>query len=191
VVDCSDSGAHAYIWKTGAKSTLVAFRGSHNIIDICSYIYAKPTSFSFAERHMNIHHTIYNMFASIEPHIATSLHPKHHVTFCGHSLGGAIAMFAAAYFAHLSNRNLNITCHTFGTPKVGDAAFREWFTEYVPNHVNVRNKYDVVTLYPFNDKYAYIKSVVFDKHSFNPICDHDLDTYIENIVDGLTLRQSL
>lgn len=188
VIDCSYTGAHAYVWKTGAKSTVIAFRGSHNIIDICSYIIAEPVSFSFCERRMDIHRNIYTMFASIEPWIAEHLHANEHVTFCGHSLGGAIAMFAAAYFAHLSNRNIHITCHTFGTPKVGDANFTQWFSEYVPDYVNVRHKYDIVTYYPFANNYVATKSVVFDKAPTNVFRDHDLDTYIEHIVNGLTLR---
>lgn len=185
VIDCSHTGAHAYVWKTGRRATMIAFRGSHDITDICSYINSSVTPFSFCDKRVQVHNRIYSMFSSIEPWISAQLHPRQHVTFCGHSLGGAIAMFAAAYYSHLSNRNMNITCHTFGVPKVGDAAFVEWFTEYVPDHVNVRNKWDVVTYYPFDATYSgsITNSVVFDSN-----WGHDLDTYIENIVDGLTRR---
>lgn len=187
VIECSYTGAHAYVWKTGKQSCVIAFRGSHNLVDICSYIPSKQIAFSFCDRKMHIHKTLYTMFASIEPNITSILHPRQHVTFCGHSLGGAMAMFAAAYYGHLSNRNMHVSCHTFGSPKVGDANFMEWFSDYVPNCVNVRNKYDVVTYYPFNSSYAPARSIVFDKTQpiTNPFYEHDLDTYIENIVNGL------
>lgn len=186
VMDCSYTGAHAYVWRTGPKSTVIAFRGSHNIIDICSYINARSIPFSFCDRNMEVHQIIYMMFASIEPWIASHMSPRSHVTFCGHSLGGAIAMFAAAYFAHISNRNINVTCHTFGTPKVGDVRFVDWFTEYVPDHVNVRNKWDIVTYYPFDRKFASSSSVLLSKPPTNPFRDHDLDMYIENIVNDMS-----
>jgi len=181
VIDCSYTGAHAYTWKTGVKSTVIAFRGSHDITDICSYLNAYTKPFSFCDRQMNVHHCIHDMFMSIEPRITERLHVRQHVTFCGHSLGGAIAMFASAYYAHMSNRNMTISCHTFGTPKVGNSNFLEWFTEYVPDYVNVQNKYDIVTYYPFNNKdYTDVPSLCFDSFS------HDLDKYIENIVDNIT-----
>lgn len=188
VIDCSYTGAHAYVWTTGNKSSVVAFRGSLNIIDICSYINSTTRSFSFCDRHMKVHQSIYNMFASIEPWLTEKLHPRQHVTFCGHSRGAGIAMFAAAYYAHMTNRNMNISCHTFGAPKVGDVRFIEWFTEYVPDQVNVRNKYDIVTHYPFSLNYVPPKSIVLGKKPSNPLCDHDLDTYIENIVNHLTIK---
>lgn len=188
VIDCNYTGAHAYVWKTGNRSTMIAFRGSHDIVDVCSYINSKLTSFSFCDRRMYIHNRIYTMFSSIEPWITQQLHPRQHVTFCGHSLGGAMAMFAAAYYSHQSNHNMNIKCHTFGTPKVGDAKFVEWFNDYVPDSVNIRNKLDIVTYYPFNSIYTPMKSIVFNNAYIDPIRDHDLDTYIENIVNGLTLR---
>ena len=188
VVDCSCTGAHVYIWKTGKMSSVVAFRGSHNLIDICSYINSNTIPFSFCDRRMHVHQNIYNMFSSIEPWITERMHPRQHVTFCGHSLGGAMAMFAAAYYAHLSNNNMNIACHTFGAPKVGDANFMDWFTHYVPNYVNVRNKYDIVTYYPFSNVYVPSKSLFIGESPCNPIIAHDLDTYIESIVNNLTIK---
>lgn len=188
VIDCSYTGAHAYIWKTGSNSTVIAFRGSHNALDICNYLDSNMIPFSFCDRHVKVHQSIYAMFSSIEPCITENLHPRQHVTFCGHSLGGGIAMFAAAYYAHMSNKNMNITCHTFGAPKVGNERFVQWFTDYVPNTVNLRNKYDIVTYFPFDTGYISPKTLMFNISNYNPIFSHDLDTYIENIVNNLTIK---
>jgi predicted lipase len=130
------------------------------------------------------------MFASIEPEITDIvLSHQHHITFCGHSLGGAIAMFAAVYYSHMTNCNTNISCHTFGTPKLGDAEFVKWFADYVPNAVNVYNKYDIVAYYPFDASFSSLPNTVgLSATTGNPVADHDLDKYIENIVNAISKK---
>lgn len=189
MIDCDKSGAHAYIWHTGRSSTLVAFRGSVSVGDVCKYIAGKQVYFSFCDRRVRLHKCTYDMFQSIEPAITNLLYNrrgKQSVTFCGHSLGGALAMFASAYYAHLMNGNYNITCHTFGAPKTGDRMFVDWLDSYVQDQVHVCNKWDIVSKYPFDVRYVPLSHKVcmkYTTHSF--FGDHDLDTYISNLRDHM------
>lgn len=194
IIENRETGAHAYIWNTGESSKLIAFRGSHDLKDIVSYINTKQVSFSFCDRTVHVHQRLYEMFASIEPHITSLLFTdgfskKQHITFCGHSMGGSLAMFASVYYAHLTNGNHDITCHTFGAPKLGDAAFVSWFTYYVDDYVNMCNKCDFVPYFPFNtSKYMNTDLIIETRYTTdNIINDHDLETYISNIRNNIHL----
>lgn len=189
VVDCGRTGAHAYIWKTGDNSNLVSFRGSHNIGDILKYVDSRDMTFNFCDRQMKLHKNVYDMFASIEPLLTDILFEdgftrKRHLTFCGHSLGGAMAMFASAYYSHMTNKKNNIVCHTFGAPKIGNWQYMDWFDAYVTHSVHVQNTLDLVTIFTFNGEFVDSsagKTVRMPYTSLDLFKNHDLDTYIDNI----------
>lgn len=186
VIDCKKTGAHAYIWKTGERSHLVSFRGSHNFVDICKYIFNGQEKFAFCDNHTKIHGLIKEMFSSIENDLSKIIFEdgyskKRNITFCGHSLGGALAMFSSVYYSNLTNSRHNITCHTFGAPKMGDEYFMTWFNQYVKEYVNCCNKSDIVTYYPFSNEYKDNNAIYLKDTTYNILKDHDLDTYIDNI----------
>ena len=52
------------------------------------------------------------------------LHGINSVTFTGHSLGGAIAQLAAAFFTK-HHYHLKINCVTFGSPQVGTSSLSD------------------------------------------------------------------
>lgn len=199
VIHSPSTSAHAYIWSTGKTSHLISFRGSHNAFEIVKYIDSRQIPFSFCEHHVKVHKRIYEMFFSLEPMITNELFvngnfaSKQSITFCGHSLGGSLAMFASAYYSHMTNMNHNITCHTFGAPKLGDANFVEWFRTYVKDSVNVYNKSDVVPLFPFGESFVNDASITIclQRTTNNAIEDHDLDTYITNIRNDMHLQRTM
>lgn len=191
-----DSGAHAYVWATGERATVVSFRGAHTLSEVTKYINTEQVSFSFCENKLKIHRVIRDMFEHIEPQLTNvlfgneGLSKKKHITFCGHSLGGALAMFAAAYYSCMTNKNHNISCHTFGAPKVGDKNFIKWYKSWVAESVHIINKLDVVPLFPFGNAFEdFDDKVEFPSLSHNPVYDHDLDAYIENIRNELHKRR--
>jgi alpha-beta hydrolase superfamily lysophospholipase len=190
MIDETSTGVHAYAWKNGVNSTLIAFKGSSSIRDIASSLNFSQTRFSFRDKVVHVHSGVFNMFRSIEgvltDHLVTDMRLQRpsHVTFCGHSLGGAIAMLAAAYYGNLSNNNIGVACHTFGAPKVGDGAFMEWLDDGVEDLVNLVNDGDIVPALPLVGGYES-KFILCDgdgdggNRFKDPLKQHDLDTYIE------------
>jgi Lipase (class 3) len=186
MIDETSTGIHAYAWKNGVNSTLIAFKGSSSLRDFASCLNFSQTQFSFRDKKVHVHSGVFNMFRSIEgvltDHLVSDMRLQRapHVTFCGHSLGGAIAMLAAAYYGNLSNNNIGVACHTFGAPKVGDAAFLEWLDDGVDDLVNLVNDGDLVPALPlvggYESKFILCNG---DGNSWNPLKQHDLDTYIE------------
>jgi len=69
----------------------------------------------------------------------------------GHSLGGAVAMLAALDIVRSCASVLDrsqVAVYTFGSPKVGNARFRDWYNRNVPNSFRVVNAGDRVAQMP-------------------------------------------
>ena len=95
---------------------------------------------------------------------------EHDVVFCGHSLGGAVAMIAAlratvrleqlkaATEGGKIELDRRITCITFGAPLVGDADFRDFcerngIAESLFNFVNEKESYNCVDVGQLKNNY--------------------------------------
>lgn len=204
-IDDKQSGVHAYAWKNGSNSTIIAFKGSSNFSDVSNLLDIQQEEFRFKDRSLKIHRGVLKMFQSIEGVLnsqlldSLSLQNKKYVTFCGHSLGGAIALLAAAYYGNVSNNNIGISCHTFGAPKVGDSEFIQWLNEGSTEIVNIVNEGDVVPCFPLcgydNDESKTIKmnhGVVVKgfKPMKNIFKEHDLETYIETLREFSELEKA-
>lgn len=189
LMHAKETGASAYTWNNGRNAWIIAFKGSDSIHDIMNLMKTKTIDFSFRDKVVGIHQGMYIMFQSIE-HLITeqliqnmTLNSNIYITFTGHSLGGALALLASAYYSNLSHKNIGISCHTFGSPKVGDNRFVEWLTDTSNDIVNVVNKGDIVPCYPFCGQYSELPNKIILDH--DPLGDafkqHDLDTYLDNM----------
>jgi hypothetical protein len=186
-IDKSKTGAHAYLWKTGDKSLIISFRGTHDIKDVFNCIDIRQKKFAFREYNVGVHAGVMNMFESLEPHLTECFmeNKVKSLTFCGHSLGGSIATLTAAYYGSLFNGNNHVACHTFGAPKVGDYGFQEWYEAGVNESRRVIMPGDFVTgLPPCNGLVHADESCVMLpplQTMSNPFQLHDLDTYIDQL----------
>ena len=184
IIDNRKTGAHTYIYPSGTNSKLIAFRGSHSFDQIANYCNPGMSSFHIRGHKVKVHSHILHLFQSIENDltniICTETTPQTY-TFCGHSAGGAIAHFAAAYYGDIACRN-QIICHTFGSPKMGNPAFIEWHNECVKESTDVIHKNDIVNYIPFGHCYApFQNQIVLPCPKVNPLIAHDMETYLENI----------
>lgn len=185
--------AQTYINKTGDKSLIIAFKGSSTHHDILTFLDLKQTPFNFCNSSVLVHNGILRMFESIENDLSNYIFnpPKYntykYITFCGHSLGGSLAKFAAAYYGNISNHNINIACHTFGAPLIGNQEFIDWTNNNTNEIYDIINKNDVVPLLPLlpclNYKDDTKNKIILNttNTSSNILQEHDLDTYIKNI----------
>ena len=160
--------------------------------DLKNLMNVRQTTFNFCDRSVGVHTGILSMFESIEEALSNQLtiNKNQYITFCGHSLGGAIAQFAAAYYGHMSNYNIEVSCHTFGAPRLGDKEFNRWLQDGATDIVNMVTPGDLIPLFPLTRNYCIDENtVIIDrgriaskrKLNRNPFDEHDLDTYIEAI----------
>jgi hypothetical protein len=129
--------------------------------------------------------------AEAHAHARIRTRPRH-LTFTGHSLGGALALFAAAYYASLTDGRADVACHVFGAFRPGDAAFRDWYQRVVGESVVLCNRDDLVAqLPPKCLGYADVKGhhVFSDdrlsrSEGVDPIAPHRMSTYIDYLCAG-------
>jgi hypothetical protein len=97
----------------------------------------------------SVHHGFIKHYRSIEKEIPITLrdyvHAGYSVTFTGHSQGGALAVYAALEVSEICEKlKSSLTLITFGSPKVGNQKFRNYFKECVsPERV-----YRYISSYP-------------------------------------------
>lgn len=198
IIQSPESGAHAYAWQTGRNSLLIAFKGSSQVRDFQAFLNDQATPFHFCDAQMKLHTGMAEMFFSLE-HVLTqylfsdeccSLSLQS-LTFCGHSLGGSLATMAAAYYGNLTHKNVEVSCHTFGAPKVGDPVFVEWARRGVAEQLHFVNQRDLVPYLPMKKTYAPDKehTILLPTSSLNIFACHDLDVYIENLQKNIELQK--
>ena len=190
--------------RTGEDALLVAFKGSTTMHDIARFLRMSPTEFRFREASVMVHGGVLEMFNAVQEPLydALPIHTLRHgryktrasLTFTGHSQGGSLALFASAYFGSLTHNNLDISCHTFGTPRVGDAAFHAWQAAHTKETVHVIHPMDVVPKIPVGFGYVQNPNSVLVRaqrgeadHMTKPptlsdvLGEHDMDAYLETM----------
>jgi predicted lipase len=162
-----------YIFKQ-KQAIYISFRGTSSLLDFtanvdiqryCLYHHCSVP----VPKHVTIHKGFYEQYRAIEDHLFSIIdetsqqqdtHPLQ-IVFCGHSLGGALAQIAAAHVAsHPSFKNIaNISCITFGGPRVGNKAFASWFSTMVPHHYRIVHKHDPIPNVPVLPFWQHTKGV--------------------------------
>ena len=188
------SGQDAVCYCGETETSLVfAFRGTDSVsdmfIDIQIYRDRTPSEMQVNEGyiHRGFHLQYQSIRSAIVEKIASTTKP---LIFTGHSLGGALAtLFALS--AKVENPSRHVTCVTFGSPKVGNAAFVKAF-EKVDVSSRVVNNHDGVTYRP-TFGYAHVKNLkaisnasventVFT-YIFGSSRDHSLTSYYKSLTE--------
>ncbi len=150
VLNLHKTGNHASLYRIeGSDGHVLCFRGTNKLRQWLMNLTALPAKWSPGEgdqssgRH--VHQGFLILFDRVWPLIEPSLlEADGPLLFTGHSLGAAFATLAAAAF---SKEIASLT--TFGSPRVGNAAFVESLTD-LPMH-RIVHHHDLVTLLPQRD----------------------------------------
>jgi len=197
--------AHAYMWKNGQHSYLVAFRGSRNVKDMMQVAKTafKSENFHIQEESILIPSMLYEMFQSLEDFITMKLYVERvqNITFCGHSLGGSLASLMATYYATIFPQ-LVVELHTFGAPKLHDPAFYDWRAKRVREVFDFIHSQDIVPQIVLGNPLKTVDNpneIIIDKYLAkttvckDPICTiekHDLEYYIDCLTNVLQNRDT-
>lgn len=175
--------SRVHICYSGDRSLVAGFRGSQHAKDFLINLNIQKETFCYRQYKSQVHHGFMAMFKSIEPELTQLIYKEKplSITFCGHSMGGAVATIASAYYGSMFNKNKNITCHSFASPLVGDKGFSEWFQENVNESRRVVLEGDLVPLIPIAGYQHIDDPIHIDlwKPIKQPLIMHDLDTYLE------------
>jgi hypothetical protein len=180
------SGCKAYAWARADEMT-VAFRGSVGARDIAAFFDLERVDYRFRESRASVHAGVLRAFDEVERELTPLILPPERghrapsrLTFTGHSLGGALAMFAAAYYASMTPLGrCRVACHSFGAFRPGDSAFSEWYAASVDESLVLANSSDLVVHLP--PRCLGYADVTKGKHDFARGLGrhaHTMDTYI-------------
>lgn len=150
-VPSAGSGPRAYAWDDdGGQTTFVAFRGTVGWRDLQDTLDARMASYAFCGTTVRVHAGMLGAFSEMEDDLTDVLRSSRarDLTFVGHSKGGSHAQFAAAYYSSMFAGRRRVTCHTFGAPRVGDAAFAAWYSGAVHDSVVMIDDRDPIARLP-------------------------------------------
>jgi hypothetical protein len=146
----------------GNSSTLiVSFRGTSNKnnwdenkrIRLVPFKYA--TDFS-PKRDLNVHEGMQNSYTELQQKLRKFLNEKtfnqfQKVVFTGHSLGGALAMLAAAEYAGVVRYASKISVLAYGSPRVGNKMFAHYLNVRIHSIYRQVEKNDLIPHIPGTD----------------------------------------
>lgn len=167
---------------------IVAFRGTQSDRDWIADSIVQQKPYPFTANSGNVHSGFLSIYESCRDTIMdtlVSLSSSKALFVTGHSLGGALATL------HILDARVNTSfshyaLYSFGSPKVGDIAFRNYYKIQVANSFRFVNLFDVVPLLPprkvqFEEnewEYSHThRSMTFTKNMHSFIKNHHITTY--------------
>ena len=153
------SGVNCEVFFVNYNDNLVVcFRGTESIDDVLTdlKIYKKyfPLENIYGE-YPEVHAGFKEQFDSVRKDIDGICSKYKNITFCGHSLGGALATLASAYYSY-KHPSLHCSCITFGSPRVGDDTFATFFDRRINLSLRYVNDNDPVPCLPTSWRYKHV-----------------------------------
>lgn len=154
-------------WSIGrdAHGTVhVAFKGTTRLADVPNVIDVR--AIERTGRHGAVHAGFLRRFAAVEDAVRKATLrclPAKNVTFTGHSMGGALALFAAVTLLDdLRDAGVrNVQCHVFGTPRVATPEFASAAEDALGDGLwNVHVDGDIVPMLPTNPRFRHVGNVL-------------------------------
>jgi len=173
----SSDGSQAHSWIQDGIFHL-AFRGTEELNDVFADLNLQRTTLFDNDPSILVHAGFLDYFNEIKSFIEAELKAQakhfHTIQVTGHSLGGAIATIAAAYFGKMINTpevqvtnfkvkdktKKRIVCHTIGSPRVGNTNFVNWFHSQVDESMRIANDDDPITLFPISCLYTHVSDAL-------------------------------
>jgi hypothetical protein len=189
----------AYVWLSRSRRTLfVAFRGTHSFTDVIHDLDYRMLELDDEHPGVGVHSGFRNKFKSIEDELldVTLAHEEafDKIVVTGHSLGGAIATVASPIIAE-AHPTKTIDCMTFGSPRVGNELFKEWFNANVDLSLRIVNDFDPIQSIPWEGYYHHVGHAIslsetgevskvpeapVDKRFWNALEDLDFDRFLRD-----------
>jgi hypothetical protein len=132
------------------EDIMIAFRGTSTTTNWISNINASQKRFKYIPEDCLTHSGFTDIYSSARSEIISalaSLPPGKTLYITGHSLGAALATLCAVDVA-ANTAFTSPILYTYGSPRVGDPAFKKAFTSYVRSSYRIANTFDAVTFAP-------------------------------------------
>lgn len=158
--------------------------GTDEVRDIVTDIRLIPSHFDGAISGVKVHRGFESAFKRVDTLITKLCIDNNRVIIAGHSMGGAIATLAAYKMASIVQ---DITCVTFGSPRVGNRKFIKRFNKRVTHSYRIVYRNDMVTRWPkLLCWYRHVGKLYQSKRKrwfsfFTAFNDHPMSNYIDGL----------
>ena len=164
---------HGYIGYTESKKSIyVVFRGSESIKNWVSNLDAVLTDYpkcSGCDVHEGFYkaeqHSINNILSEVK--ILKEKYPSFEIVVTGHSLGAALATLASVDIKEAGLEPVYV--YTFGSPRVGDTKFAEWYTESMTNAHRITHHKDMVVHSPMHERFTHVGNELYEEDNTVPV----------------------
>jgi len=173
----------------------VYFRGCNSKQDLVSGMDIRKANI-FGEN-IYVHNGFYQQYLDLETSLYSELYNTYtlnnvkDIIFTGHSAGGSIAQIASVVAKSWiwRDKNINIHCIVFGTPKVGNNDFKDIIEyELQDRLLRVETYNDIVCLLPMHISFHHAGSALILKNGVPFNCDGSDDSFFANYyTDYVTL----
>eukprot|EP00656_Telonema_subtile_P051315 TRINITY_DN686_c0_g1_i3.p1 TRINITY_DN686_c0_g1~~TRINITY_DN686_c0_g1_i3.p1 ORF type:complete len:306 (-),score=35.24 TRINITY_DN686_c0_g1_i3:31-948(-) len=173
---------------------VVSFRGSSNLVNWIENLYVRHVDRYPKCDGCLVHSGFYTAWSSLKDGIVAEVQsllkaqPKARVFLTGHSLGASLAVLAAAEL-HFSHGIAIEAVYTYGEPRVGNAAFRDFYNQGTHLSWRLTHDHDPVPHLPLQSMgFSHISTEVFYNADFSKhtVCDssgEDPTCSDKNLVD--------
>ena len=154
----------AYVWLSRTNRTLtLAFPGTQSATDVIHDMDFRMVPIDDLHPGVLLHSGFKGKLLSIRDDIyeILSTHHDHYdkIVYTGHSLGGALATVAAAIMGEVIPDKAH-ECITFGSPRVGNQEFANWFSSSITRGLRVVNERDPIIVVPFEQIYVHVSYAI-------------------------------
>ena len=129
----SPLGVFGYVgYNTKENQIVAAFRGSANIENWIMNIDFKKSNYKSLSSTIQVHTGFYDSYTVVASQVINKIaalskaHPSATILFTGHSLGGALATFAAVDFKEKGISPNTMYVYTYGSPRTGNQAWADY-----------------------------------------------------------------
>ena len=156
------------------RSIYIVFGGSSTLIDWLFDVDVHLADYPHCDK-CKVHQGYFIDQALCNPFIISTvtflslLNPHYKIVVTGHSKGAAQATLAALDLVHAGYKNVNLV--TFGSPRVGNAAFAAYASSKLGLHYRVTHHMDIIPSIPTRRQgYTHLSGSLFVKYYFRVIC---------------------
>ena len=189
-----DSKLRDVVLYKGNKSLYVTFKGCSTFNDFLTSadirscrIHGEKVGIhnGFCEKHKGLHDNV--IYDVLDNCMSGSISD---VIFTGHSAGGSVAQICSVFMHDIISDGVTAHCYTFGSPKVGDEAFKDAIESTLKDKlVRMETYNDIVCLLPMQSSFEHAGRVlVLDNGS---VYENGLEFYQEYHKDYLNFVSAL
>ena len=175
------------------KRIHVVFPGCESIQEWCTQFIHSYKQVIQPEKNIMVHSGLYKSltqneaYCIIEKTVTDILDDERYIDYrlfsCGHSLGGMYSLLFCYLFT-LSKPEIHVTCLTYGSSRIGNAAFKKAVdTSDSISHYRCFTTRDIGSYWPFYDYYHTGSCVKIQDNNEVKISRESRDSLLHNVAD--------